>query len=134
GGFAYGNNAAISRARAIDAELAAVVLLNPDAVVRPGLLSGLRRQLTYQPHAGIAGAAIEGPGGQLVASAHVMPSPLGELEASAQFGFLTRLLSRHVVSPPPWGVSRECDWVSGACMAIRREVLDAIGPFDEGFF
>ena len=134
GGFAYGNNAAVRRARAIDAELAAVVLLNPDAVVRPGLLSGLMRQLTSQPHAGIAGAAIEEPGGELVASAHVMPSPLGELEASAQFGFLTRLLSRHVVSPPPWGVSRECYWVSGACMAIRREVLDAIGPFDEGFF
>jgi GT2 family glycosyltransferase len=92
------------------------------------------RQLTSQPRAGIAGAAIEGPGGELVVSAHVMPSPLGELEASAEFAFLTRLLSRHVVSPPPSGVSRECDWVSGACMAIRREVLDAIGPFDEGFF
>jgi GT2 family glycosyltransferase len=63
-----------------------------------------------------------------------MPSPLGELEASAGFAFLTRLLSRHVVSPPPSGDSRECDWVSGACMAIRREVLDAIGPLDEGFF
>ena len=134
GGFAYGNNAAIGRARQLDPELAAVVLLNPDAVVRPGLLVGLMTQLNSQPHAGIVGAAIEGPGGELVVSAHVMPSPLGELEASAELAFLTRVLSRHVVSPPPSAVSRECDWVSGACMAIRREVLDAIGPFDEGFF
>jgi N-acetylglucosaminyl-diphospho-decaprenol L-rhamnosyltransferase len=134
GGFAYGNNAAIVRARQVDPDLAAVVLLNPDAVVRPGGLVKLMEQLSSHPRAGIAGAAIEGPGGELVVSAHVMPSPLGELEASAGFALLTRLLSRHVVSPPPSGISRECDWVSGACMAIRREVLDAIGPFDEGFF
>ncbi|HSC63639.1 MAG TPA: glycosyltransferase family 2 protein [Caldimonas sp.] len=134
GGFAYGNNAAIGRARQLDPQLAAVVLLNPDAIARPGLLAALMRQLASQPRAGIAGAAIEGAGGELVVSAHAMPSPLGELEASAKLGFLTRLLSRHVVSPPPTGVSRECDWVSGACMAIRREVLDAVGPLDEGFF
>ena len=134
GGFAYGNNAAIARARQLDPDLAAVVLLNPDAVVRPGGLVKLMEQLGSQPSVGIAGAAIEGPGGELVVSAHAMPSPLGELEASAGFAFLTRLLSRHVVSPPPSGDSRECDWVSGACMAIRREVLDAIDPFDEGFF
>ena len=134
GGFAYGNNAAIGRARQLDPQLAAVVLLNPDAIARPGLLAALMRQLASQPRAGIAGAAIEGAGGELVVSAHAMPSPLGELEASAKLGVLTRLLSRHVVSPPPTGVSRECDWVSGACMAIRREVLDAVGPLDEGFF
>jgi len=134
GGFAYGNNAAIARARQLDPGLGAVVLLNPDAVARPGVLVGLLRQLASQPRAGIAGAAIEGLGGELVVSAHAMPSPLGELEASAKLGFLTRVLSRHVVSPPASGGSRECDWVSGACMAIRREVLDAIGPLDEGFF
>ena len=134
GGFAYGNNAAIARARQLDPGLGAVVLLNPDAVVRAGVLARLMEQLNSQPRAGIAGAAIEGPGGELVVSAHVMPSPLGEFEASAGFAPLTRLLSRHVVSPPPSSVSRECDWVSGACMMVRREVLDVVGPLDEGFF
>jgi len=134
GGFAYGNNAAIARARQLDPGLGAVVLLNPDAVVRAGVLARLMEQLNSQPRAGIAGAAIEGPGGELVVSAHVMPSPLGELEASAGFAPLTRLLSRHVVSPPPSSVSRACEWVSRACMMVRREVLDAVGPLDEGFF
>ena len=134
GGFAYGNNAGIERALRFSSDLTAVVLLNPDTIVRPGALARLVGELEIRPRAGIIGTAIETESGELVVSAHVMPSPLGELEASAGFAPLTRLLSRHVVSPPPSSVSRECDWVSGACMAIRREVLDAIGPFDEGFF
>ena len=134
GGFAYGNNAAIARARQLEPELSAVVLLNPDAVVRSGVLGRLVDELGARPRAGIVGAAIEGPGGELVVSAHVMPSPSESSKPRRDSRHLTRLLSRYVVSPPPSGVSRECDWVSGACMAIRREVLDAIGPFDEGFF
>jgi hypothetical protein len=69
GGFAYGNNAAIARARELDPDLAAVVLLNPDAVVRPGGLGKLMQQVNSQPHAGIVGAAIEVPGGELVVGA-----------------------------------------------------------------
>ena len=36
GGFAYGNNAAIARARELDPHLGAVVLLNPDTVATSG--------------------------------------------------------------------------------------------------
>jgi GT2 family glycosyltransferase len=68
--------------------------------------------------------------GARAVSAHAMPSPLGELEGAAELGCLSRLLSRYVVSPLPRDVAHACDWVSGACMAIRREALDAVGPFD----
>ncbi len=134
GGFAYGNNAAIARVRQIAPAFAAVVLLNPDTVARPGVLGRLLEPFEGDSQLGIVGAAIADESGALTISAHVMPSPLGELEAAARLGALSRLLSRHAVSPAAREGSHPCDWVSGACMAIRREALEAVGPFDEGYF
>jgi len=134
GGFAYGNNAAIARAREISAAFHSVILLNPDTLARAGVVARLTGHLDRHPEAGIAGAAIESASGEREISAHVMPSPLGELEGAAELGVLSRLLSRYIVSPLPRDVTHACDWVSGACMAIRRQALDAVGPFDESFF
>ena len=134
GGFAYGCNAAIERARRLAPDLWALVLLNPDTSVRPGALATLLSSLRARADAGICGAAIENVQGQLTVSAHGFPSPLGELEAAASFRPLSRWLSRHAVSTDPSRQTHRCDWVSGACMAIRREVLDHVGPLDERFF
>ena len=58
---------------------------------------------------------------------------MGELEAAAQFAPLSRALTGAVMHEPRT-VAHECDWVSGACMAVRREVFDSVGFLDEGFF
>jgi N-acetylglucosaminyl-diphospho-decaprenol L-rhamnosyltransferase len=135
GGFAYGNNRAIERVREHDPAFAIVVCLNPDAVVRPGALDALVQQLEGSVDAGIAGASVEDEHGVPQRSAHAFPSPLGELDGAARLGLLSRLIAPPA-SPGPatTDAPRRCDWVSGACFAIRRQVLDSIGPLDEGYF
>lgn len=134
GGFAYGNNMALARALQVAPDLAIAVLINPDTVAKPGLVFRLAAYLDTHPLVGIAGAAIESERGDQLVSAHVMPSPLGELEGAASFAPLSRILSRYAVSAAPQNHSHRCDWVSGACMAIRRKVIDDIGTLDEAFF
>ena len=134
GGFAYGNNAAIARVRELDPAFGAVLLLNPDTVARPDAIRHLTQYLDANPSVGIVGASIENEAGQPESSAHPQPSPLRELEDAARFAPLSRWLSGSTTAWVPRSVPHECDWVSGACMAIRRAVLDAVGPMDEGFF
>ena len=134
GGFAYGNNAGLGRARELDPAFAVAILLNPDAVVDAGCVAALCAFIEAHPDVGIAGASISSPEGRLERSAHRWPSPLGELEGAAQLGPLSRALRAHAVSSELPHEAVRCDWVSGACFAIRREVLDAVGPLDEGYF
>ncbi len=134
GGFAYGNNAAIARARELAPAFGAVVLLNPDTVARAGAIRYLAEHLDANPRTGLVGALIENEAGTPESSAHPEPTPLRELEDAARFAPLSRWLSGSDTAWLPRSTPHECDWVSGACMAVRREVLDAIGPMDEGFF
>ena len=134
GGFAYGNNRAIERAAELDPAFDAIVFLNPDTIVRPGALAALLDQLRSNPAAGIVGASIEDEQGVLQRSAHVFPSPLGEFEGAAQLGVLSRFIKPRSAGAHSHVPPRTCDWVSGACFAVRRQVFDQIGSLDEGFF
>jgi len=131
GGFAYGNNRAIERAREIDPRLSAIVFLNPDTVVRPGALRALLSHLESHADAGIVGATIEDEHGARQKSAHRFPSPLTELVAGSQLGIAARLVGVDALTE---GHSQRCDWVSGAAFVVRREVFEKIGGLDEGYF
>jgi GT2 family glycosyltransferase len=90
--------------------------------------------MDQRPNVGLAGSRIHGPHGDTQVTAFRFPSILGELEQSARFGLITRLLLRWRITLPEPSGSCEVDWVSGTSMLIRRKVFDQIGPFDEGFF
>lgn len=134
GGFAYGNNRALERVRALDPAFGAIVCLNPDATVRPGALAALLGQFAMTPQVGIVGALIEDQHGVRQRAGHDFPSPLGELERAAQLGLLSRALAPRQAQQFRADAPRRFDWVSGACFAVSREVVDQIGAFDEGYF
>jgi GT2 family glycosyltransferase len=131
GGFAFGNNAAI---RSLMMVPQYVVLLNPDTVLRRGAIDTLVRFMQSHPKAGIAGSRLEDPDGTPQCSAFRFPSIWGELDNGLRLGPVSRLLHRHVVAPPVRNRAHRTDWVSGACMIVRREVFEDVGLLDEGFF
>lgn len=132
GGFSAGNNAGIV---SVDAGL--YLLLNPDTVVRPGALAGLRLFMDENPKVGICALRLEDPDGTPQGGAHAFPTPLRELQRGARLGALDRRLGP-LTSPEPrdpaQGRPRRCDWVSGAAFCVRREVFEQTGLMDEGFF
>lgn len=139
GGFSYGNNVGIRRALEDDPELDAVLLLNPDTIVLPGALDELARFLEHNPEAGLIGPRLLESGepdrhGPPQRSAFRFPSIASEFEANAQLGVVSTLLRSSVVAPAPSDEPHTCDWLSGAALCIRREVLETVGPMDEGYF
>jgi len=134
GGFAFGNNAGIRKILATDVAVNYIMLLNPDTVVLPGALSALLDFMDTHPGVGIAGSQLESADGSVDSSAHTFPTPLSELEGSARMGMLSRLLHRYVVTPVPQVLAHQCDWVSGASMIIRRQVIENTGMLDEKYF
>jgi N-acetylglucosaminyl-diphospho-decaprenol L-rhamnosyltransferase len=134
GGFAFGNNAGIREALRSTCHVAYVMLLNPDTIVHGGAIRALVDFMDAHQRVGIAGSRLESAEGAAECSAHTAFSPLGELESGARLGVLSRALHRYAVTPPMRETAHECDWVSGASLIIRREVVEEIGLLDEGYF
>ncbi|HWE37748.1 MAG TPA: glycosyltransferase family 2 protein [Isosphaeraceae bacterium] len=134
GGFAFANNRAIEAASRSAEAPRYVWLLNPDTVVRPGALTALVEFLEGHPEVGIAGGRLEDADGTPQHSAFRFHSVLSELEHGLRLGLTTRLLARwRAPLPLPEGPCA-VDWVSGASMIVRREVFEAVGLLDEGYF
>ncbi|MGH1465063.1 MAG: glycosyltransferase family 2 protein [Cognatishimia sp.] len=137
GGFGAGNNVGIRHgfSHGINGKAPDFVyILNSDAFPETGAISVLRDHLVRNPKTGIAGSYIHGPEGDPHLTAFRFPSVLGELEGAARFGPISRLLKNSIVPLPIPEQSCTVDWLAGASMMIRGEVLDEIGLFDEAFF
>lgn len=134
GGFAYGNNAPIRWALSLPQPPDYFLLLNPDTVARPGAISALLDFMETHPQAGIAGSRLEDPDGTPQCSAFRFHTVWSELEAMLRLGFVTRLLDRWKVAPPISDHPCPADWVAGASMIIRQQVVTEVGLMDENYF
>jgi GT2 family glycosyltransferase len=131
-GFAAANNRAFEIARG-----RYIVLLNPDAFLRPGALPLSIEHMDANPRVGLAGGRLVGRDGSWQPSARMFPSPLNNLLTmsglAAKFP-KSRLLGRMDRTWADPLQPAQVDWVPGAYSIIRRSVLDRIGFFDERFF
>jgi N-acetylglucosaminyl-diphospho-decaprenol L-rhamnosyltransferase len=131
-GFAHGCNAGWRRGHS-----PYVLLLNPDATMDGDALRRLVAVADADPAIGLAAPRIVEPDGTLDPSQRRFPRIRSTF---AQALFLHRLfphaswVDELVRDPARYEGPGSPDWVSGACMLIRRDVLERLGGLDEGFF
>ena len=133
-GFTKGNNLIVRRAMASKDPPQYVLLLNADTVVQGGAIRRLVQFMDEHPRAGIAGSRLEFPDGRPQGSPFRFPSIASEFDRGLRIGVISRWLSGRAVSPPKPPAAAPVDWVAGAAMIIRRGVIEALGPLDEGYF
>jgi len=133
GGFAYGNNIGIRSALERNPS-DYLLLLNPDTEVRPGAIDALVRFLEAHPEVGLAGSSFENLDGSDWPIAFRFPGLVSELCSALDAGPVTRLCRRWAVARQMPRRAQTVDWICGACMMIRPEVIRAIGGFDESYF
>lgn len=115
-----------------------VVLINPDATVEEEFFARLERFLEDSPDTGVVGPRVLDADGTV------------QLSARREVGFISGVLGRTSfltrLFPDSVAVRRlfpaaaspesptEVDWVSGACMVLRRGMLEEVGGLDPRFF
>ena len=134
GGFGAGNNVGIRAGLPDGSRPDFVLVVNSDAFVAPDAITALLDHMRAHPRDGFAGSFIHGEDGEPQVTAFRFPSIASEFEGAARTGIFTRLLRNHVVAPPLPVKTGPVDWVAGACVMMRQDMLDQIGLFDETFF
>ena len=124
-----------------------VLLVNPDAVVPPETVFGLLQHLAEHPTVGVAGPRLVDEQGQAAISAHpfetlssVLASRFGgsllPVSIRRRFSGTARRAAYDACRGSAGGTRRasSVDWLSGACLAVRTDLLRSLGGLDERYF
>jgi N-acetylglucosaminyl-diphospho-decaprenol L-rhamnosyltransferase len=135
------NPANLGLSRAIDRGAAAtaapwLLLVNPDTRLAPGSLARLLQTAAADPAIGCVGPHLRNSDGSEYPTGRRFPSILvGTVHAALGTVWPANPATRryHMADldrsrPVP------VDWVSGACMLLRRDAYQAAGRFDAGYF
>jgi len=112
-----------------------VLVSNPDAVPEPDAVATLRAFMESHPRAGIAGPQLRWPDGRWQPSRRRFPTVTGTLVRRTPLRWLAGTYAQraHYHLDERHTEPVEADWLLGAFLLLRREMLDELGGFDAGF-
>jgi hypothetical protein len=131
-GFSTNNNHGMALAKG-----RYLLLLNPDTEIVNGALKTLINFMEENPKVGLSGAQLLFPDGSIQPSSRRFPSLASTLIRRTPLRniFLNSSINKHhLMLDIDLNQKQAVDWLLGACLCIRREVLDTVGPLDEGFY
>lgn len=131
-GFARGCNQGITISKG-----RYVLLLNPDSIVQAGNEAAIVKFGNENPDIGIFGLKVLNPDGSIQYSCRRFPT----LRAGIfRYSFLGHRFPNnpytndYLLARWDHNEVKDVDWVSGAALVMRRELIDDIGMLDERFF
>lgn len=125
-GFARANNRCL-----VELQTPCALLLNPDCTISNKALGEMIQFMTANQHVGMCGPLIlNHDGSEQRGCRRDEPTPFASFKTLV--GSRGRGINK-VGDPLPDGPT-EVDAISGACMLVRREALEDVGPLDEGYF
>lgn len=114
-----------------------VLFVNPDARIEPAAAQTLAAVLEREPVVAVAAPRIVDDDASLALSQRRFPT----LRSTYAHALFLHRLFRHagwtselVREPADYERAGSPDWASGACLLVRRSVLEELGGWDEGFF
>jgi N-acetylglucosaminyl-diphospho-decaprenol L-rhamnosyltransferase len=119
-GFAAANNIGIRSSSGRN-----LLLLNCDTLVPPGAVDNLLAMLEAEPSVAVVGPRLVDGKGRPELSFGSMVNPWNEFRQKVLRPWLTGRLTRRQRLP---------DWVTGACLMVRRTDAEAVGLLDERYF
>lgn len=128
GGLVAGRNDAVLRASGDY-----VLMLDSDTELHPGALSALVAALAADPAVGLVGPRLVGSDGALQLSCRRYPPfliPILRRGPYARLNPSPRVHRWHMMMDFAHDTQRSVAWVSGAAQMWRRQVAEAIGPYD----
>jgi len=130
-GFPTGNNIGISQSAGRN-----VLLLNPDTEIISNALEELSSYLDENRDVGVVAAQLLNPDGTVQSSRRRFPTlATGVFESTWLQPMAPGSIQRnYYFEDEPSDAVLDVDWVVGACLMVRRSVVEQVGLLDEDYF